>query len=169
MKKVPVAALVSGVQAAVAIGLATSANADNGGGVSLPAGGPGPVGAQDRTSGGANPYTPSGETSTCPTECGHSIEAGQQLARGRTDVPSDTFIGAGHFASALVRAERLGIGLVANNGNWCSLDDQLIHHWSYPAHLRLDRLMSVRAISLRVAACGPLDGPRRYLPHGRSP
>src|ERR1700737_755865 len=44
---------------------------------------------------------------------------------------------------------RFGIGPVANNGNWCPQADQLIHHWPYSAHLRLDRLMSVRAISLR--------------------
>jgi hypothetical protein len=55
-----VAAPVSGAPAAVAIGLATSARADDGGSASLPPGGPVSVYAQDGTTGAENPYIPSG-------------------------------------------------------------------------------------------------------------
>lgn len=56
--------LVAGALAAVGIGLATPALADNGGTVALP--GPVPVYAQDSFLGGANPYVPFGTNPMVP-------------------------------------------------------------------------------------------------------
>jgi hypothetical protein len=56
--------LVAGALAAVGIGLAGPALADNGGSVALP--GPVPVYAQDSFLGGANPYVPFGTNPMVP-------------------------------------------------------------------------------------------------------
>jgi hypothetical protein len=67
MKKITFAGIISGALAALAIGLATPALADNGSGtVALPRGGPAAIYPQAQVIGGANPYTPFGSNPEVP-------------------------------------------------------------------------------------------------------
>ena len=67
MKKITFASIVSGALAALAIGLATPALADNNdGSVALPHGGPIAVYPGAQSVGGANPYTPFGPSPYVP-------------------------------------------------------------------------------------------------------
>ena len=67
MKKITFASILSAALAAMAIGLATPALADNGSGtVALPPGGPVAIYPQGQLIGGANPYTPFGSNPEVP-------------------------------------------------------------------------------------------------------